>query len=106
VNPIKFAANTQPFTLDRYQRLLAGEMFFGVPDQVQVVSIFKSSLVLWGITHGRGSRAVVGTDPGSQKQTWIVKSGDKIGSEQIVAIDKDFILVSNPTGQGRIYMQN
>lgn len=83
------------FPSRRYQKLLAGGMFF---DEVATTKSFHTKLVLWGVING--VTAVVGTDPNSNADTVLVKVGDEVGGERIVAIGKGYIIVKNPSGEG------
>lgn len=97
------------FSGARYQALQNGALFFGKPAATAAPSagspvIFQSRLVLWGITGGQESRAVVGSDPQSNQQTEILKVGDEYAGETVVAIGPDYIVVRNQSGKGRVYL--
>jgi hypothetical protein len=47
---------------------------------------------------------VVGDDPGSNLNTWIVKAGDKVVDEQIVSVGVRYIIVRNQSGEGKVAM--
>ncbi len=96
------------YPLDRYRSLLSGRLFFGGNDSTDnsndgsKVPQFSSRMVLWGVI--KGSHAVIGFDPSSNLQTKLVKTGDMIEDEKIVAIGDKYIEVKNQTGQGRIWL--
>jgi hypothetical protein len=89
--------------------LLQGTLFFGAPPVIPVkekpvmVIPFKSSLVVWGVTNGT---AVVGTDPNSNQQTWIVKPGETVAGERIIGLGSNYIIVKNGTGRGKVMMRD
>lgn len=89
--------------LARYKRLADGELFFEkLPEPVIVkVNSFHSNLKIFGIIHGQNPRAVVGLD-GNDSQTWVAKPGMVIGGEKIVKIGRDFIMVQNESGEGKV----
>ena len=71
------------FEVRKLRSLFGGSLFFG-EDVKQPASIFQSKLVLWGLINN--GWAVVGDDPGSNQNTWIVKAGDAVVGEQIVTV--------------------
>lgn len=87
------------YPLNKYQSLLTGKLFFGTASTTMKAA-FRSRLVLWGLAHR--SEAIVGTDPLSNQITWMVKVGDTVEGEKIVAIGNDYIVVRNQTGEGRV----
>lgn len=100
----KITMDIQP---GQYQALRDGRLFFGESAPVsENRPVFQTKLVLWGITGGKNSRAVVGLDPKSNAQTMIVKPGDRIGGETVAAIGKDFIVVKNVSGEGRVDLRD
>jgi hypothetical protein len=91
------------YPADRYQSLFGGGLFFG-EDVKQPVGVFQSKLVLWGLINN--SLAVVGDDPASNQNTWIVKAGDTVAGEQIVSVGVRCITVRNGSGEGKVEMKN
>ncbi len=92
----------------QYQALASGKMFFGSSSANASnlpPSIFQSKLVVWGIINGKPSTAVIGVDPDSNADTWIIKPGDTMLDERVVAIGANFVLVRNRTGEGRVYIK-
>jgi hypothetical protein len=87
----------------RYDRLQDGALFFGEPSVT--LSAFSSRLVLWGVVRGRNPQAIVGTDPSSNRVTRMVKPGDQVEGEKIVAIGERFIVVRNASGEGRVELR-
>jgi hypothetical protein len=96
------------YPLDRYRSLMGGRLFFGGNDPSfnsnggPKVPQFGSRMVLWGVI--KGGRAVIGFDPNSNLETKLVKVGDVIEGEKIVAIGDKYIEIKNQTGQGRIWL--
>jgi hypothetical protein len=88
-----------PFS--RYQSLSGGSMFFG-ENIKSSDGAFQSRLVLWGLISN--AWAVVGEDPNSSQNTWIVKAGDTVAGEQIVAVGVRYIVVRNQSGEGKVRM--
>lgn len=88
------------FAITRYQSLLDGSLFFGEGSKKN--GVFQSRLVLWGLING--GYAVVGVDPQSNQNTWIVKAGDTVEGEQVLAVGARFIVVRNQTGEGKVVM--
>ncbi|HEX3046454.1 MAG TPA: hypothetical protein VHY08_16980 [Bacillota bacterium] len=107
--PIPFPAQTikpqvkgQGYSLGRYAKLMDGSLFWGIYPVVTPPSTFHSSLTLWGTI--KGSTAIVSLDPSSNQNSKLVKVGEEIGGEKILAIEKDYILVRNSTGEGKVKM--
>ncbi len=92
------------YSLERYRSLLGGRLFFGgadIPDNPGIqIPQFTSRMVLWGVI--KGGHAIVGFDSGSNQDTKLVKAGDVIEGEKILAIGDKYIEVRNQTGQGKI----
>jgi hypothetical protein len=88
------------YAITRYQSLLEGSLFFS--ESVKPAGTFQSRLVLWGLINNH--RALVGVDPGSNQNTWIVKAGDSVEGEQIVAVGVREITVRNASGEGKVRM--
>ncbi len=92
----------------QYQALTSGKMYFGsssVTASNLPPIIFQSKLVVWGIISGKPSNAVIGVDPESNADTWIIKPGDMMLDERVVGIGANFVLVRNRTGEGRVYLK-
>jgi hypothetical protein len=87
--------------LSRYQSLFGGSLFFG--ENLKQGGGFQSRLVLWGLIHN--AWAVVGDDPNSHQNTRIVKAGDSVAGEKIIAVGAGYIIVRNQTGEGKIAMR-
>jgi hypothetical protein len=79
-----------------------GSLFWGIYPVVTPPVVFHSSLTLWGTI--KGSTAIVSLDPSSNQDTKLVKVGEEIAGEKILKIEKDYIVVRNPTGEGRVNM--
>lgn len=92
-----------PAPLAKYQPLLSGKLFFGTEKTTTGV-LFSSKLVLWGLIHG--NTALVGLDPQSNQNTWIVKAGDTVEGEKILRVGENSITVSNQTGEGEVFLKN
>lgn len=102
LNRFSFNKPETKFSLNRYQRLLDGELFFEKePEQVTVIP-FQSQLKIFGIISGKNSRAIVGLNGDPTNTTWIVKPGDQVAGEQIVAIGSNYIKVKNSSGEGKV----
>jgi hypothetical protein len=91
------------FPITRYQSLFDGSLFFGEGNSNKTGG-FQSHLILWGLING--GWAVVGVDPDSNQKTWIVKAGDTVEGEQIVAVGVRYISVRNQTGEGKVVMSD
>jgi hypothetical protein len=89
------------FPISRYEALLGGRLFFGEVKPVTVA--FKSNLLLWGVIKGTENRVVVGANP---NQTWVVRAGETVEGEQIIAIGDNYIQVRNQTGEGTVMLSN
>ena len=100
----RFLPKTKEMTypVARYQSLFGGSLFFG-EDVKQPASVFQSKLILWGLINN--GWAVVGDDPGSNQNTWIVKAGDTVAGEQIVSVGVRCITVRNGSGEGIVAMR-
>ena len=90
------------FPVARYQSLFGGSLFFG-EDVKQTAGGFQSRLVLWGLINN--GWAVVGDDPASNQNTWIVKAGDTAAGEKIVSVGVRCITVKNGSGEGIVAMR-
>lgn len=104
VNALTF--NDKPYEVpaERYDRMRRGELFFGGSSgETTTEIIFKSPVIVWGITRGRENRAVISMDA-NQSETWIVKPGDEVNGERIVAITDRYVVIRNQTGEGKVYM--
>ena len=66
---------------------------------------FKSNLVLWGVIKGIETRAVVSVTANPQ-QTWVVKVGEAVEGETIIAIGDNYITVRNQSGEGGVMLAN
>ena len=88
------------FPIARYQSLFDGSLFFG--QGRKSISVFQSRLILWGLING--GWAVVGIDPQSNQNTWIVKAGDTVEGEQVITVGVRYIIVRNQTGEGKVGM--
>jgi hypothetical protein len=104
VGKIKVDPIPSSYSLDRYQSLMSGRLFFGGVDPGMDIPIvqFRSRLILWGVING--GHAVVGLDPNSHNNDRVVAVGDTVEGETIIAIGDGFIMVKNQTGQGKIRM--
>jgi hypothetical protein len=103
--PLRHFSTSKPvigYPVTRYQSLFGGSLFFG-EDVKQPLSVFQSKLVLWGLIHN--GYAVVGDDPGSNQNTWIVKAGDTVAGEKIVSVGVRYIIVQNQSGEGKVEMR-
>jgi hypothetical protein len=89
------------FPISRYQSLFDGSLFLG-EENIKKTGGFQSHLILWGLING--GWAVVGIDPGSNQNTWIVKAGDTVEGERIVAVGVRYINVRNQTGEGKVIL--
>jgi hypothetical protein len=89
------------FPISKYQSLFDGSLFFGEGSSKKTGG-FQSHLILWGLING--GWAVVGIDPRFNQNTWIVKAGDTVEGEQIVAVGVRYISVRNQTGEGKVVM--
>lgn len=93
------------FPITKYQSLMSGKLFFGSDGGQFTRNItFTSKLILQGLIHG--AYALVTIDPLSNENTKIVKAGDTIEGEQIIAVGEDSITVRNQTGEGKIHLRN
>ena len=90
------------YPLDRYQGLFGGSLFLG-DDIKQTSGIFQTKLILWGLINN--GWAVVGDDPASNLNTWIVKAGDTVAGEQIVSVGVRCVTVKNSSGVGKVEMR-
>lgn len=104
VGTIKMDPIPSVYSLERYQSLMSGRLFFGGVDPVMEIPIvqFRSRLNLWGVI--KDGHAVVGLDPNSHNNDQLVKVGDVVEGETITAIGDGYIMVKNQTGQGKIKM--
>mgnify|MGYP005848891069 CR=1 FL=1 len=92
------------YSLNRYQSLMSGRLFFGGVDPATEIPIvtFRSRLLLWGVI--QNGHAVVGLDPNNHGNDRVVTVGDTVEGETITAIGDGYIMVKNQTGQGRVKM--
>ena len=100
VNRFSFNSTAMQPDLSRYQTLLGGGLFFG--NSEAAVRLFHSDLTLLGLIKGKPSRALLGNGEDSQ-ETWIVKLGDLVNQERVVAIGDKYVVIRNQSGEGRIY---
>ncbi|MCL6589770.1 MAG: hypothetical protein K6U80_07445 [Firmicutes bacterium] len=102
LRPYKLEAAAQGHSLSRYAKLMDGSLFWGIYPAVTPPAVFQSSLILWGTI--KGSTAIVSRDPSSNADTKIVRAGEEIWGEKILEIGRDYILVRNSTGEGKVKM--
>ena len=102
VNRFSFKATAKHPDLSRYQSLLGGRLFFG--NNEEAIRLFRSNLTLLGLIKGKPSRALLGNGEESQ-ETWIVKIGDLVNEERVVAIGDKYVVIRNQSGEGRVYLK-
>ena len=99
---IKPVVPAQGHPLSRYAKLMDGSLFWGIYPAVTPPVVFHSSLTLWGTI--KGVNAIVSLDPSSNAGTKVVMAGEEIAGEKILEIGKDYILVRNSSGEGKVKM--